>query len=93
MVLPLKVKECYLKTMNFILKYTGTEHPDLEKMTATLAQHQARVLDDSLLPKTALIRLEESKLNQIKGDLDQGWEIIPEKTYQVPTTKKTIKRS
>ena len=78
--------------MNFILKYTGTAHPDLEKMTATLVQHQARVLDDSLLPKTALIRLEESKLNQIKRDLDQGWEIIPEKTYQVPTTKKTIKR-
>lgn len=78
--------------MNFILKYTGTEKPDLKRITAILEAHQVQVLDHSLLPKTALVKVNELQLNHLKRDLDNDWEITPEKIYQVPTTKKKINR-
>jgi len=93
LVLTLKERVCYFIKMNFILKFTGAAKPDLNKMSAILATHQIQVLDDSLLPKMALIKLEESKLQQLQRDLETGWELTPEKIFQVPTTKKKIKRS
>lgn len=79
--------------MIYILKYTGTEKPNLQKVTAILDLHQAQIKDHSLLPKTALVELDESRLLQLQGDLDSDWEIYPEKIYQVPTTKKKVKKS
>lgn len=79
--------------MNYILKYTGTAKPDLIKVTAILDLHKAQIIDHSLLPKTALVQLDQSRLQQLQGDLDTDWEIVPEKIYQVPTTKKKIRKS
>lgn len=79
--------------MIYILKYTGIENPDLQKVTAILDLHEAQIIDHSLLPKTALVQLDEARLTPLKRDLDTDWEIIPEKIYQVPTTKKTIRKS
>jgi len=78
--------------MNFIIKYTGAGKPDLEKITAVLATHKIEILDDSLMPKSALVKIEEAKLAKLKGGLDGDWDLIPEKSYQVPDTKKKIKK-
>lgn len=79
--------------MNYILKYTGTTNPDVIKVTAILDLHEAQIIDHSLMPKTALVELDESRLKQLQGDLDTDWEIVPEKIYQVPDTKKKIRKS
>lgn len=78
--------------MNFILRYTGEGKPDLEQLTAVLDQHEIEIVDDSLLPKSALLKADEAKLAQLKNGLDGNWELVPEKTYKVPDTKKKIRK-
>lgn len=92
-MLTLKVKECYTKMTKFILKYTGTNQPDLKKITAILDENQACLLDTSLFPSTALIEIEDSRLPHLKGGLDGEWSIYPEKSYRIPGTRKFIKKS
>lgn len=79
--------------MNYILRYTGNANPDLTKVTATLDLHGAQIVDRSLLPKATLIQVDESKLKLLQGNLDEDWEIFPEKIYQVPGSKKKIRKS
>jgi len=76
--------------MNFILKYKGDQQPDLEKLTEVLTVHHARIMDDSLLPHSALLNVEESFVNKLQLDLEGEWDIYPEHTYKIPTTKKSI---
>ena len=78
--------------MNFILQYTGAGKPDLKKITAFLNLHQIEIADDTLLPKSALIKIEPAKIDKLKGELDADWAIIPAKKYEVPDTKKKIRR-
>lgn len=92
MVVTLKVKECYTLMTNFILKYTGTDQPDMKKVTATLHAHQVHVLDGSMLPGMALVELDESRLDAFRIELDEKWNVYPEKSYRVPSTKKKIRK-
>ena len=78
--------------MNFILKYNGTDQPDLKKVMEMLDAYQGCLVDGSLLPKTALLQLEESDMERLQCDLDQDWNIYPEKSYRVPNTEKNIKK-
>jgi len=78
--------------MNFILRYTGAGKPDLKKITAVLNLHEIEIVDDSLLPKSALVKIDPAKMEQLKGGLDGDWDIIPEKSYKVPDTKKKIRK-
>jgi hypothetical protein len=77
---------------NFILKYSEATEPDVKKMTAVLTAHGIRVLDDSLLPTSALVEVEESAIAELQTDLGAEWNIYPEKTYRVPVTEKKIKK-
>jgi hypothetical protein len=77
---------------NFILKYSEAKEPDVKKMTAVLDAHGVRVLDDSLLPKSALIEIEESSVAGVQTDLGAEWNIYPEQNYQLPGTQKKIKK-
>jgi hypothetical protein len=79
--------------MKFILKYTGAGKPDLKKITAVLSVHDIQIVDDSLLPKWALIQGDESQVSQLKTALDGDWVLTPEKTFKVPDTKKRIRKS
>jgi len=91
-VLTLKEKECYTLMTNFILKHKEATEPDIKKMTAILNAHGVRVLDGSLLPKTALVEIEESCLEGFQTDLGTDWNIYPEKKYKVPETGKKAKK-
>jgi hypothetical protein len=79
--------------MKFIISYKGNTAPDLKKVTAVLDQHRAEVLDSSLMPKAALIKMDAASLQELKHELDEDWDIVPEKTYQVPDTRKTLRKS
>lgn len=92
MVVTLKVKECYTPMTNFILKYTGTDQPDMKKVTAALHAHQVHVLDGSMLPDMALVQLDETRLDALRIELDEKWNVYPEKNYRVPSTKKKIRK-
>lgn len=76
--------------MKFILKYKGDRHPDLEKLSEVLSTHNAHIMDDSLLPQSALLNVEESFVKKLQLDLEGDWDIYPEKKYTTPTTKKSI---
>ncbi|MGY0035968.1 hypothetical protein [Pedobacter sp. NJ-S-72] len=78
--------------MNFILKYQGTDEPDLEKVCAILDTYHVQILDNSLWPETALVNLEVSVLGNLQDALDE-WHIYPEQEYKVPSPRKTIKKS
>jgi hypothetical protein len=78
--------------MNFILKYQGTDEPDLGKVCAILDTYHVQILDKSLWPETALVNLEVSALDGLQKALID-WHIYPEEEYQVPSTRKTIKKS
>lgn len=78
--------------MRFILKCKKGKKPDLKKTTVTLAIHGANLIDDRLFPVIALIDLEETNFKSLKEELDQEWEIYPEKIYQVPSPRKVIKK-
>jgi len=60
-------------------------------MTAIFYTHQVQIINDSFLPKTVLVEMEESKLKLVEHDLDANWQIYPEKTYEVPDTQKKIR--
>jgi hypothetical protein len=77
---------------NFILKYKEATEPDVKKMTAVLNAHGIRVVDDTLLPESALVEIEESSLSELQTDLGAEWKIYPEKSYQIPFTQKNIKK-
>jgi len=47
-------------------------------------------MDDSLLPHSALLNVEESFVKKLQLDLESDWDIYPEHTYKIPTTKKSI---
>ncbi|AMP97545.1 hypothetical protein AY601_0594 [Pedobacter cryoconitis] len=78
--------------MRFILKCKKGKKPDLKKATVTLDIHGANLVDGSLFPVMVLIDLEETDLRSLKEELDQEWEIYPEKIYQVPSPRKVIKK-
>lgn len=88
-MLTLRVKECYRLTMNFILKHNDNSEPDLKKMTAALEANGVSVLDGRLLPKTALIALEESDLKSFLFDLGSAWKVLPEHHYGLPGSTDT----
>jgi hypothetical protein len=77
---------------NFILKHRQTTEPDIKKMTAILNAHGVKLLDGSLLPKTALVEIEESCLERLQTDLGTEWNVYPEKKYRVPETNKKNKK-
>lgn len=91
-MLTLKERECYTPMTNFILKHNESKEPDIKKMTAVLDAHGVRVLDGSLLPRTALLELDESSLAEVRTDLGTEWAIYPEKKYSVPGTQKKVKK-
>jgi hypothetical protein len=78
--------------MNFILRYIGTGKPDLEQITAVLELHEVKIADDSLLPKSALLKADETSFTALAASLDANWELIPEKIVKVPDTKKKIRK-
>jgi hypothetical protein len=78
---------------NFILKHRQTTEPDIKKMTAILNAHGVKLLDGSLLPKTALVEIEESCLEGLQTDLGTDWNVYPEKKYRVPETNKKNKKN
>ncbi|QNK64347.1 hypothetical protein H7F33_07650 [Pedobacter sp. PAMC26386] len=77
--------------MNFILKYQGTDKPDLEKVCAILDTFHVQILDNSLWPETALVNLEVSTLGNLQEALNE-WNITPEQEYHVPSPRKIIKK-
>jgi len=79
--------------MKFILKYTGTGNPDLKKISEVLSLYDIQIVDDSLLPKWALIRGDELQVSKLKKALDSEWLLTPEMTFKVPDTKKRIRKS
>ncbi len=79
--------------MNFILKHQGTDEPDLDKVCAILDAHHVQVLDNSLWPAAALVKLEISVLSSLQDALNEDWNISPEEEYHVPSPRKTIKKS
>ncbi|KIO77722.1 hypothetical protein TH53_07220 [Pedobacter lusitanus] len=78
--------------MNFILKYQGTDEPDLEKVCAILDTYHVQIVDNSLWPETALINLEISDLGTLQDALNE-WNIYPEEEYHVPSPRKHIRKS
>ena len=76
---------------NYILKYKKDDQPDLDKISIYFSKHNIRVLDDSLLPQTVLVKLNDTQLGDLRDNLDHEWTILPEKKYKVPHTKKSIK--
>jgi len=78
--------------MNFILRYIGTGKPDLEQITAVLELHEVKIADDSLLPKSALLKADKTSFTALAASLDANWELIPEKIVKVPDTKKKIRK-
>ncbi|MBB5638168.1 hypothetical protein HDF26_001538 [Pedobacter cryoconitis] len=78
--------------MNFILKYQGTDQPDLDQVCAILDTYHVQLLDNSLWPETALVNMEVSVLASLQKVLNQ-WHIYPEEEYQLPSPRKTIKKS
>ena len=78
--------------MNFILRYIGTGKPDLEQITAVLELHEVKIADDSLLPKSALLKADETSFTALAASLDANWVLIPEKIVKVPDTKKKIRK-
>jgi hypothetical protein len=79
--------------MKFIISYKGKTAPDLNKVAAVLDQLQVEMLDSTLMPRTALVKMDAAVLQQLKHELDEGWDIVPEKTYPVPDTHKTLRKS
>ena len=78
--------------MNCILKYNGSNHPDLKKMMAYLKEHHGVLLDGSLLPRKALIKLEETDMKTLKSELAGEWEMYPAHQYKVPVVRKKIRK-
>lgn len=78
--------------MNCILKYNGNNHPDLKKMITCLKEHHGVLLDGSLLPRKALVKLEETDMQTLQSELDGEWEMYKEKSYSVPTARKKIRK-
>jgi len=78
--------------MNCILKYQGTSEPDMQQIDAFLEAHHVQVLDNSLWPETTLLELDDSGLAALQAVLGEEWVVYPEKLYQVPSPRKTIKK-
>lgn len=90
-MLTLKERECYILMANYILKYKKDDQPDLDKISIYFSVHKISIVDDSLLPKTVLVKLDDAQLGHLRDDLDHEWSILPEKKYKLPHTKKSIK--
>ena len=73
---------------NYILQYRGKGAPDLQQVKATLHACKAKVLDDSLLPHTALLQLEDAEVETVRTQFEADWSLTPEKKYHVPDTRR-----
>lgn len=62
-------------------------------MTALLTVRHVHIVDDSLLPGTVLIQLNESELAALQSELEADWNIYPERSYQVPDPHQRIKKA
>ena len=86
----MKGRDCYFhEVMNYILRYTGDGQPDADKLKKVLADHQIRIIDDSSLPKMALVdQMKDgfiSRMNQVQP----GWQAFPQQdTFRVPDTRR-----
>lgn len=78
--------------MNCILKYSGENHPDLKKMMTCLQAHHGVLLDGSLLPRKALVKLEEPDMKMLQSELAGEWEMYREKSYSIPSPRKKIRK-
>lgn len=76
---------------NYILTYMGKGLPDLQQVKRALHACKINVVDDSLLPHTALLEMEEHEVAQVKSQFETDWSLTPEKQYKVPDTRRKIK--
>jgi len=79
--------------MNFVLRHKGNGVADAEQFKSHLAFHNIQVTDDSALPKMAKVSIDDTNLPTLKKLTQEDWDLFPEKQYQIPTTKQSIKRS
>jgi hypothetical protein len=80
--------------MNYILRYTGKEGPDPDKVTDVLSANQVSILDRSSLPKMLLVgNISGNLLDRLQHQLP-GWNFIAqrEQAYQVPDTRRKVKK-
>jgi len=71
--------------MNYIFKHIGNTYPDSEKVEMAISAHGGHMVDSSLMPKMALVKVEPSEVQTLQDEL-QDWDIYPEKSYTVPPT-------
>lgn len=78
--------------MNYILRYKGDGEPNASKLKRDLSSNNIRIIDTSALPRMAKIELDEQDLDKLQAVTKNDWDVFPEKTYSVPTTRRKTKK-
>lgn len=78
--------------MIVILKQNeGKDHIETNGIKNILHNHNAILIDGSMLPDMAKIEVATRNIVKLKSILGEGWEIFPEKKYAVPNTRRKIR--
>jgi hypothetical protein len=77
--------------MNYILKLVGKATADIETVGRVIREHHGKVIDDSMMPKTALVNVADSEIDSVQGQLEE-YHIYPEKQFGLPNNQHIIKK-
>jgi hypothetical protein len=78
--------------MNYILRYKGEGKPNALKLRRELLSNNIRIVDNSALPQMAKVALHSDDLAKLRAVTGHEWDMFPEKSYAVPTTRRKIKK-
>jgi hypothetical protein len=72
----------------------NSKKEDLATGLETLTKRDLKIIDSSMFPKLVLV--ESNKTHpEVTSDIEltKNWDVFPEKSYEVPTTKKSIRKN
>lgn len=78
--------------MNYIIRYKGQGEPNALKLRQELLLNNIRIVDKSALPRMAKVELRDKDVSKLHAVTQPDWDVFPEKTYSVPTTRKKVRK-
>ena len=75
--------------MIYVMRYNGASVPDEQKIRKALDLHRIKIVDGSSLPRMAKVEADPATIHNFTSS-GEDWSFFPEKTYRVPTTRRSI---